>query len=129
MAYEHRIFIVEKTHDCYGAKVRKYFGKVLCCFNLGAVDELFNFVTKYRPTDHFIYQPGNGDEEVVEDMYGDPLTEIPIEEMIWDLREILLNSDTDYPCIEPLIEVLRAFKYSIYVNNDHRDLVCLHFGY
>ncbi len=128
MAYEHRIFIVEKTHDCYDAKVGKYFGKVLCVFNLGVVDELFNFVTKYRPTDHFIYQPGNGDEEVVEDMYGDPSTEIPVDDMFQDLQCVMTTSDTVQINLILCYETLKTFRH-LGAKGRNNDIVCLHYGY
>lgn len=127
MAYEHRIFIVEKTHQGYEPKLDKWFGKVMCVFNLGVMEEMHDIVKKYGPTDQFIYQPGNGDEEVVEDMYGDPLTEIPVEGLMWDLRYLIENGHVSNRTIYPLLAALAHCKYDM--QHAHRDIVCLHFGY
>jgi hypothetical protein len=126
MAYEHRIFIVEKTHDCYDAKLDKYFGKVICFFNLGAMEELHDIIKKYGPTDHFIYQPGNGDEEVVEDMYGDPLTEIPVEDLYDELVDMMANIG----CRSSIYTLLLTLKgYNDIKQCRNNDFVCLHYGY
>lgn len=126
MAYEHRIFIVEKTHQGYEPKLDKWFGKVICIFNLGVMEEMHDIVQKYGPTDQFIYQPGNGDEEVVEDMYGDPLTEIPIEDLYDELVDMMANIGFR-SCVYTLLLTLKGY---IDIKQCRlNDFVCLHYGY
>ena len=117
MGYESKLYIVEKSigkpnEDGYiWAEVIAVFD--LCVANLN--------VKNYPPTDCYIYD-GN-DTPIYEDMYGEPLREISITDMI-EIIEKARENDTSYRRYQPCLQLLKGFDESQW-----RKIVVLHYGY
>lgn len=121
MGYEHRFYIVRKT-DQYDNRLDKYWAKVKFIFNLGKVYELEDLDKHYPATKHFIYN--DICDEILEDEYGKPLTEIPIDELRIILAE-LARKEYCNPNILVLLGALRQLDQNII---EYEDFVCLHYG-
>ena len=122
MGYEHRIYVVRKT-DQYERSLDKYWAQVKFVFNLGKVYELENIDKFYPATNHFIYD--DCCNEILEDEYGKPLTEIPVDE----LRNVLVklvSEGVGTMGVKVLLGALEQIKQNDFM---FKDLICLHYGY
>lgn len=122
MGYESKIYIVEKStigRDINGK--RMWLGDVVASFRLGKTPIYQEIHDKFSPTDTYFYAD-NGDTEIIEDCYGNPLTEIPIPDLI-DILE-RAESKGHYRRYTPLIQMLQGFDLAQW-----KDLVALHYGY
>lgn len=123
MAYESRIYIVKKTtqQDLEGDKM---WADIIAMFKMGKYPTLADFMRNKPNTNFFIYAD-DGNTHIVEDEYGDPLTEASITDVINALEDDVENGK-DYRLIFPLLATLKALE-------EHKDqwknLAVLHFGY
>lgn len=118
MGYESRLYVCEKT-NVLGLSGRRWYD-VIASINLSKMGEISTKMRGYPATNGYIFAD-DGNTEIIEDDYGDPLNEIPIEEAI----EILQNaSDKQYRRYKPCLELLRGFNRA-----EWRELVVLHYGY
>lgn len=120
MGYESKLYVVEKKSSIFNEDKR--YGQIIAMIDMCKLgDRFLKALNKYRPTDCYIYVD-DGDEETVEDKYGDPLVEIPVKDMVDILVE--LSQDEDYRRFAPAIGLLSGFNL-----NEWDDLVVLHYGY
>ena len=119
MGYEHRIYIVEKS-VFVSNETGKQFARVIAMFNFCKYPGMRN-VFKNK-TNCFIYADDE-DTQILEDRYGDELTEAPLSDVI-DFLENEIMMGADYRRIAPLLGLLKSFDESQWDN-----LVCLHYGY
>lgn len=113
MGYESRLFVVKK----YGTGWAEVMGMINMC----KVYPMSDVMRRYPKTECYIYM-SDGQTKIEEDMYGEKLKEIPLDEAIM-IVERAQNKDPGYVRYEICLDMLRAFqKYS-------GDLVVLHFGY
>lgn len=113
MGYESRLFVVRK----FGTGYAEVMGMIDMC----KVYPMSDVMRRYPATECYIYT-SDGQNKIEEDMYGEKLREIPLDEAIM-IVERAQNIDPDYVRYEICLNVLRAFqKYS-------DNLVVLHFGY
>lgn len=117
MGYESKLYVVDKHHWKWS---NKPWGEVIAMFDLCKVPGL-NF-SKYPPTDCYIYAD-DGNTEIREDNYGDPLKEIPIKDMIQMLEEAIKTEDY-YRRYQPCLSLLKGFNL-----DDWGNLVILHYGH
>jgi hypothetical protein len=122
--YESRIYVVSKTR-LYDEKLGKYYADLDSMFNLGGVHEFEDIIKKYQKTDSFICVE---DSYILEDKYGEELTEIPVESLIEELSPLTQKylSWTNAPQLYSLLNTLLAIKPFI---DSYRRIVCLHYGY
>ena len=109
MVYKGKIYDEEK----------RYAG-VVAMFNFGKFSGLRE-VFKAK-TDCFIYADDD-DTRIVEDHYGNELTEAPLFDVIKFLENEVQRGET-YRRIKPLLGLLKSFD-----ENEWDGLVCLHYGY
>lgn len=122
MGYESKIYIVEKSmigKDVNGK--RMWFGDVVASFRLSKTPIYQEIRNRFSPTDTYFYAD-DGNTEIIEDIYGKPLTEIPIPDLI-DILE-RAESKEHYRRYTPLIQMLQGFDLAQW-----NDLVALHYGY
>jgi hypothetical protein len=121
MGYESRLYVVEKSMLLKDSDIGLRFAEVIARFDLSKVYAVSDIFRTYPKTDSFIYED-NGNTRIIDDCYGETLTEIPIKDAI----EILENaaSKDDYRRYAPIIALLRGFDL-----NQWGDLVVLHYGY
>lgn len=71
---------------------RMWFGDVVASFRLSKTPIYQEIRNRFSPTDTYFYAD-DGNTEITEDMYGKPLTEIPIP----DLIDILERAESKEP--------------------------------
>ena len=122
MGYESRFYVVDKT-TIKSTDGKRYWAQVIATFDLCKVYAVSSPIRdKYTATDAYIYADA-GDTEIIKDNYGDPLIEIPIDDMI-QLMEKVITSEDYYRRYNPFLQLLKGFNKS-----DWRDLVVLHYGH
>lgn len=119
MGYESKIYVVEKSTLSLDGD-GKCWGEVVAMFNACKFPGLLE-VFKQK-TDCYIYSD-DGNTPILEDDYGDELTEAPLSDVIKFLEEELQRGET-YRRIKPLLALLKGFDMEQWDN-----LVCLHYGY
>ena len=124
MGYESKLYVVEKSsYDYSGDKGMKYC-QVIAMFDLCKFYPLSCTISDYPTTDCYFYAD-DGNTRVLEDKYGDPLREIPIEDVI-DVLEEYLSNNNNYRRIFPTLAALKALNEH---KNQWKELVVLHYGY
>ena len=118
MGYESRLYIVDKMGE--KESERKRYAQVVAMYDIckfGAFDGLFQTIT-----DCYIYAD-DGNTEVLEDKYGEPLKEASITDVI-EYLEKYKESQEYYRRVEPLLSLLKGFKLE-----EWGKLTVLHYGY
>lgn len=121
MRYEHRIYVVQKTRikDAYTGGMT--LGDKWAMFNTEETPELIEKISAYKPTNTYFYSD-DGYTKVIEDCYGDPLIEIPLDDMIEILRDLFRdNIYSRYKPVLSYLETLQACKWA--------NIVVLYYGY
>lgn len=119
MGCESRIYVVEKSRLAPDEDGKRW-AEVVAVFNASkfpGLPEVFK-----RETDCFLYAD-DGDTRIIEDRYGDELTEAPISDVIKFLENEVQRGE-NYRRIKPLLALLKGFDMEQWDN-----LVCLHYGY
>ena len=122
MGYESKIYIGEKSSikDNDGMT----YVQVIAMFNMCKMGSLINVFEK--KTDCYFYAD-DGNTKVLEDCYGDLLTEAEIKDFIYVLREAIDNGET-YRRIFPLLAFLETI-YEQQRDGKWKNIVLLHYGY
>ena len=119
MGYESRLYLVERTR-VHGLCGRPWL-ETIATFNLGKVYIVSDKMTRYPPTDGFVFAD-DGNTEILEDEYGSTLKAIPLEDAIKILEEA--SAEDSYRRFAPCIGLLKG------INTDEwRDIHVLHYGY
>lgn len=121
MGYEHRLYVVQKTgiKDVYLGGMT--LGDKWAMFNTGKVPELIEKISAYNPTNTYFYSD-DGYTKVTEDCYGNPLTEIPLDDMIEILRDLFRNNI--YSMYKPVLSYLETLHADKWAN-----IVVLYYGH
>jgi hypothetical protein len=115
MGYESRLYVVNKSRS--GAdENKKIWSEVVAKFNLCKCGIDFS---GFPASDCYFYE---GNDEIVEDNYGDPLRELTISEAISVLATAMAKED--YRRFQPCLAMLTGFN-----QHEWENLVVLHFGY
>lgn len=121
MGYESKLFVVSKTRRSYRDDERVW-GEVIATFDLCKVYDVSDVIrNKYKPTNCFIYSD-NGNDEILEDMYGEPLREVPFSDMIEIIEKAAAKDD--YRRYAPCLGLLKGFNL-----DEWNNLVVLHYGH
>lgn len=120
MGYESKLIVIDKS-DIFDSELNMRFGERIATFDLCKVPSVARDVRNYPDTDTYFYADG-GDAQVTEDLYGEPLKEIPIPDMIQILEKAAVSEN--YRRYAPCIQMLKGFDLAQW-----KDLVALHYGY
>lgn len=122
MGYESKIYICEKGNikDNDGMT----YAQVIAMFNMCKMGNLINVFN--RKTDCYFYAD-DGNTKVLEDKYGDALTEAEIEDFIYILEDAV-DSGENYRRIFPLLSTLQTI-YEQQKDGKWKNIVLLHYGY
>lgn len=122
MGYESKIYIGEKSSlkDNDGMT----YVQVITMFDMCKMGNLINVFD--RKTDCYFYAD-DGNTKVLEDKYGDALTEAEIEDFIYVLEEAV-DSGENYRRIFPLLSTLQTI-YEQQKDGRWKNIVLLHYGY
>ena len=122
MGYESRFYIVNKT-DIKSMSKKRYWAQVIAMFDLGKVYAVSSPIRdKYQATDVYIYADDEN-TEITKDRYGEPLIEIPLDDMIQLMKKVITSEDY-YRKYNPFLQLLKGFHKS-----DWENLVVLHYGH
>ncbi len=119
MGYESKLFVVEKYER--GTAKGMQYGTLVAMFDLCKCYAVSDRMRHYNKTDTYIYLTGM-EEPVVEDLYGEPLKEIPLADAIKIVREAAENDE--YRRLKPCLSLLEGFE-----TEKWRELVVLHYGH
>lgn len=122
MGYESRVYIVEKT-DVIDVGMR--YARMICAFDLGKCYPLSDTLRNKPKTDCYIYEY-DGNTRVLEDCYGQALTESDLQTVIDILEK--MTEDNTYRYTLPLLEALKAFEKQRQ-QGLWRNIAVLHYGY
>ena len=122
MGYESKIYIGEKSSikDNDGMT----YVQIIAMFDMCKMGNLINVFD--RKTDCYFYAD-DGNTKVLEDRYGDALTEAEIEDFIYVLEEAV-DSGENYRRIFPLLSTLQTI-YEQQKDGRWKNIVLLHYGY
>lgn len=120
MGYEIRLYIVRKTTS-FDCNVNLRWAEKIAVFDLGKVPAVSDKMRAYSATDAFVYAD-DGNTEITEDDYGEPLTEIPVSDAITILENAAERDN--YWRYKPCIALLKAVQ-----EEKQKDVVVLHYGY
>lgn len=119
MGYESKLYVVEKT--AMSDENHMFYGIVVAMFDLSKVYYVSDRIKKY-PYTNTVFFSDDGNTEIIEDIYGERLREIPLKDMITILREASANSD--YRRYKPALALLESFD-----DPQWKDIVVLHYGH
>ena len=122
MGYESKLYVVEKASKFPNEEMR--YCQVIAMLDLCKFYPISSVRNHYPITECYFYAD-DGNTQVLEDRYGDPLREMPIEDVIRILEDVLDEGD-DYRRIYPALATLKALKRQ---SHQWRELVVLHYGY
>lgn len=123
MGYESKLYVVEKANSRFPSEEMRYC-MVVAMFDLCKFYPLSMLLHEYPATECYFYAD-DGNTKVLEDMYGEPLKEIPIEDVIEILEDDLARG-SDYRRIYPLLAMLKDFQQH---KERWGELAVLHYGY
>lgn len=124
MGYESKLFVVQKSY--FREDPGKNYAEVIAMFHMCKFPFLANFMCSAKETNCYIYAD-DGNTRIEEDMYGKPLTEAPVNDVITVL-ERALNNGEDYRRIKPVLSFLKALQHQK-EQGQWGDVVVLHYGY
>lgn len=124
MGYESKLFVVKKcsylTQNIDGEEM--VWGDVIATFDLKKAYEVSDKMRRFPSTNCYIYTVG-ADVPIVDDAYGNKLTEMSLEEACTILKQAWRQED--YQRYEVCYMMLKAFAD----NDCFDDVVVLHYGY
>ena len=124
MGYESKLYVVDKRRIAHKIDGKEYvWGEVIASFDLCKVYPVSDKMREYPITNCYIYAD-DGNTQILEDCYGEPLKEIPLDDAIGILEDAA--GLEDYRRYEPCIALLKGFKQSQWQWN---NLVVLHYGH
>lgn len=124
MGYESKIYIVEK-YNTSDLEHGKRYARDIVAFDLSKVRRLSRKLQEMPETDCYFYAD-DGNTQVLEDKYGNPLTECSPEKLLELVRhEIEVESD-HYSVYFALLATLESI---VEHSDSWGDVVCLHYGY
>lgn len=123
MGYESKFYIVEKGH--YDDSRQMHYGHVIAMFDMSKCYPLSSVFQGFKKTDCFFYAD-DGNTEIVEDMYGEPLKEATIERTLRLVQTVM--EEEDYRRLLSFEALLRALQAQ-QKDGKWGDLAVLHYGY
>lgn len=124
MGYESKLYIVEKGY--HRDDDSRVYAQVIATFDMCKCYFLSDVLTKEPKTNCYFYSD-YGNDRVVEDKYGDALTETSVDTVI-NILEEAIEMGEEYRRIFPLLSMLKTFKEQ-QAENKWINLVVLHYGH
>lgn len=120
MGYESRLYIVDKKSTGNGKGKR--WAEIIAVFNMCKcpLDVFHSY------TDCYIYAD-DGNTQIEEDKYGEPLREASIEEVVKAFEKII-EQGSEYRRLFPTLAALSTFEEQVNTGV-WNNLVVLHYGY
>ena len=123
MGYESRFIVVNKTDSITNIDGTDYkWAERIATFEMSKIYEISDVIRSDYPKTDCFYYGDDGNTEVIKDMYGERLREIPIDDLIILLAKDMKNDD--YRRLKPLMGFLLGINQSQW-----RNITVLHYGY
>lgn len=124
MGYESKLYIVRKYKNGFEPEesTGKYYASVIAKFDMCKFYDMSDVLRHEPETDCYFYAD-DGNTKVLEDCYGEALTEATVTSVI-ELLESIVAKGVDYWRIFPLLSALKVFE-----EHGDNDIVVLHYGY
>lgn len=119
MGYCSRIYVVKKYNDWY---------RPIFIFNMDRVFELPDLIKDYPKADVNRDLYDDNENLITEDHYGEPLIEIPIDDLVYHLR-YLKSRPSCCSNLRPVLEALETIIHYRTPTSYWSNVVCLHYGY
>lgn len=124
MGYESKLYVVEKS-SMIGA-CGKRWAEVIAVFDICKCYAVSDVLRGKPQTDCYIFAD-DGDTEITEDMYGEPLTESEIADVIKIIEEAQTHEGCkNYRRLPYVLAALKSFEEH---KDQWRDVVVLHYGH
>ena len=123
MGYESKLYIAEKAN--WQNENGKTYARVIAMFDLCKFYPLSTVLRSEQKTNCYFYT--DDDKEVLEDKYGEALTETKVETVI-DILEKVVNNGETYRRIFPLLSMLKTIDKQ-QKDGKWGEIVVLHYGY
>lgn len=125
MGYESKLVIVKKSHlnsdpDCNNKVWAEKIAEIRLCVVHG---EVYSKILDYPITNNYYYEH-LVDDPIIEDMYGDELREIPLNDCITILETA--NTSDYYRRYTVALGLLKSFNTNDWCDG---EIVVLHYGY
>jgi hypothetical protein len=125
MGYESKLVVVDKSDLFTPDDDGKVWAEKIADVRLSVIDgDVLRRIKKYPVASCYYYEHGSEDK-VVEDFYGEELTEVPLKDMISILKDA--EEMSSYRRYKIAIGLLESF--SDYDWDTTNNIVVLHFGY
>lgn len=121
MGYESRIYVVRKSNFSWDENSNKKYAEKMAMLDMCKCYSLSDKLRKCPKTDCYIYAD-DGNTQIMEDCYGEELTECSIEKAIEYVEKAMAHAD--YWRYNVLHAMLTEFK-----KWETPAIVVLHFGY
>ena len=122
MGYESKLYVVRKFDNILNEE--KGWAQVIAMFDMCKFYELSNAMRTRPKTDCFIYADDE-DTKILEDKYGEELTEASPQYVI-DILESFLEENKDYWRVFTLLAFLKSL---VKIVGQDKNIVVLHYGY
>lgn len=123
MGYESKLYIAEKAN--WQNENGKTYASIIAMFDLCKFYPLSTVLRYKQKTNCYFYT--DDDKEVLEDQYGEALTETKVETVI-DILEKVVNNGETYRRIFPLLSMLKTIDKQ-QKDGKWGEIVVLHYGY
>lgn len=125
MGYESKLYIVKKNGNLMDDNGMRY-AEIIAEFDMCKCPPIAYMFGRMPKTDCYIYAD-DGNTKILEDMYGDSLTEAPLCKVIKTVEDAIANG-YDYRRYPPLLACLKVFwqQEKEYIWD---DIAVLHYGY
>lgn len=117
MGYESRLYVAEKSDYEYADYA---FADMIARYDLCCAPDVADAFLKYPATRCHLYDDMG--EEITEDMYGNAIREIPIDDAITIIKAAAKKEK--YRRFKPILTLLKALD-----PDEWGEIVVLHFGY
>ena len=125
MVYESKLYIVNKLPEHVVIKDNgMQYCELIAMVDLCKYYKWSEKATNYPRTNCYFYAE-DGNKQIVEDEYGDPLKEISLDDAIEILDEAFYSGD-NYRRLGPALTLLQSLKDN---ENQWNEIVVLHYGY
>lgn len=125
MGYDSKLFIAEKSS--WHTPGEKDYASFIASYDLAVFPSIASFMRSRPKADCYIYMD-DGNTRILEDRYGDELTQASIPEVIKVLEETKNGKEGNYRRIDPILSMLKTLQKQ-QEEGCWRELVVLHFGH
>ena len=125
MGYESKLYIVNKLPEHVAIRYNgMQYSELIAMVDICKYHKWSNKAINYPRTNCYFYAE-DGNTIIIEDQYGEPLKEVPLDDALDILDEAFYSGDS-YRRLGPALALLQSLKDN---ENKWDEIVVLHYGY